>query len=139
MLGDDREDQIYAAAEAQRRRWWIPKAVNRQIAKAIIGGIKDLLIQLREPNTPARYNLLQAIERPLGTRLVGGGRVFYRASDGSVQAVERGRLPQLAASGAINADSTVFDTGLTNAGDWRDRFETSARESWVGTLFVNSP
>jgi hypothetical protein len=82
------------------------------------------------------FRVLQGIERPLGTRLVGGGRVFYRASDGSVQCVERGGLPQLAATGVIGADTRVFDTGLTNAGDWRDHFEAPARESWVGKLLV---
>jgi len=59
---DDREGQIYLAAEAQRRRWWIPKAVNRQIAKAIVGGVKELLSDLHAPG-PARRNLLQGIER----------------------------------------------------------------------------
>lgn len=63
-----REDQLYAAAEAQRRRWWIPKAINRQIAKAIVGGIKELLADIREPGTQARQNVLQAIER-LGDEL----------------------------------------------------------------------
>ena len=57
-----RENQLYAAAEAQRRRWWIPKAVNRQVAKAIIGGIKELLSSLQEPGSPARSNLLRGIE-----------------------------------------------------------------------------
>jgi uncharacterized membrane-anchored protein YjiN (DUF445 family) len=60
---EQREEQLYEAAEAQRRRWWIPKAVNRQIAKAIIGGLKELLSKLREPGTPARRNLLDGIER----------------------------------------------------------------------------
>jgi uncharacterized membrane-anchored protein YjiN (DUF445 family) len=60
---EKREDQFYAAAEAQRRRWWIPRAVNRQIAKAIVGGIRELLANLSEPGTPARQNLLFAIER----------------------------------------------------------------------------
>ncbi len=40
---EEREEQLYMAAEAQRRRWWIPKAINRQIARAIIGGVKELL------------------------------------------------------------------------------------------------
>ena len=82
------------------------------------------------------FRVLQGIERPLATRLVGGGRIFYRSADGTVHAAERGRLPQLAASGAITADTTVFDTGLTTAGDWREHFETRAHESWVGKLLV---
>jgi uncharacterized membrane-anchored protein YjiN (DUF445 family) len=58
----NREDQLYAAAEVQRRRWWIPKAVNRQIAKAIIGGIKEIVSDLRGPGSVARQNLLRGIE-----------------------------------------------------------------------------
>ena len=65
---EDREEQLYMAAEAQRRRWWIPKAINRQIARAIIGGVKELLSKLRESGTPARRNLLREIER-LGEQL----------------------------------------------------------------------
>ena len=60
---EDREDQLYAAAEAQRRRWWIPKAINRQIAKAIVGGVKELISDLREAGNPGRDSLLRAIER----------------------------------------------------------------------------
>ena len=58
-----REDQLYAAAEIQRRRWWIPKAINRQIAKAIIVGIKEIISNLRDPGASPRQNLLRGIER----------------------------------------------------------------------------
>jgi uncharacterized membrane-anchored protein YjiN (DUF445 family) len=60
---EQREEQLYMAAEAQRRRWWIPKAINRQIARAIIGGVKELLAKLREPGTPARRHLMREFER----------------------------------------------------------------------------
>ena len=60
---EEREDQLYAAAEAQRRRWWIPKAINRQIAKAIVGGVRELISDLREAGNPGRDSLLRAIER----------------------------------------------------------------------------
>ena len=59
---EHREEPLYEAAESQRRRWWIPKAVNRQIAKAIIGGLKELLSDLRQPGTPSRRKLLDGIE-----------------------------------------------------------------------------
>ena len=82
------------------------------------------------------FRVLQAIERPLGTRLVGGGRIFYRTADGSVHATDRARLSELLASGAIDAETTVFDTSLTTAGEWRERFETPARDSWMGKLLA---
>jgi len=59
----NREEQLYAAAEVGRRRWWIPRAANRQIAKVIIGGVKDIISHLREPGTIGRQNLLHGIEQ----------------------------------------------------------------------------
>lgn len=60
---EQREEQLYSAATAQRRRWWIPRAVNRQVAKAIVNGIKELLTSVREPGALARRNLLEGIGR----------------------------------------------------------------------------
>lgn len=80
------------------------------------------------------FRVLQAIERPLRARLVGGGRVFYRDEHGRVQCVARDQLPALAASGKITDGTAVFDTGLTTAAAWRERFEAPARETWVGQL-----
>jgi hypothetical protein len=34
----------------------------------------------------------------------------------------------------VTEKTPVFDTGLTSAGEWRERFETPARETWVGQL-----
>jgi hypothetical protein len=80
------------------------------------------------------FRVLQAIERPLGTRLVGGGRIFYRDSTGRVQCVTRDRVPELAKLRDVTNDTGVFDTGLTTAGDWRSRFEAPASSTWVGEL-----
>jgi len=80
------------------------------------------------------FRVLQSIERPLGSRLVGGGRVFYRDADGRVQCVSRDELTALAASGAIKDDTVVFDTGLTTMEAWRARFEAPARQTWVKQL-----
>jgi len=80
------------------------------------------------------FRVFQAIERPLGTRLVGGGRIFYRDAAGRVQCVARNRLPELVANGAVTDATPVFDTGLTTAGEWRERFEAPAGATWVGAL-----
>jgi hypothetical protein len=80
------------------------------------------------------FRVLQALERPLGARLVGGGRVFYRDADGRVHCATRDQLPRLLSEGAIGDQTAVFDTGLTTAGEWRERFEAPARETWVGQL-----
>lgn len=80
------------------------------------------------------FRTLQQLEQSLRIRLLGGGRVFYREESGRVHCIPRDRLPELVATGAINEETPVFDTGLTTAGDWRERFEVPARETWVGTL-----
>jgi len=80
------------------------------------------------------FRVLQAIERPLATRLVGGGRVFYRDEVGRVQCVTRDRLSDLARARGLTTDTPVFDMGLTTAGEWRSRFEAPARSTWVGEL-----
>lgn len=80
------------------------------------------------------FRVLQAIERPLGARLVAGGRVFYRDDAGRVQCASRSDVPDLATRGVITEDTSVFDTGVTTAGTWRERFEAPAGATWVGQL-----
>jgi len=80
------------------------------------------------------FRVLQAIQRPLDTHLVSGGRVFYRDRNGRVQCVTRDRLSDLNDARVVTDNTHVFDTGLTTAGEWRSRFEVPARETWVGQL-----
>lgn len=80
------------------------------------------------------FRVLQAVERPLSARLVGGGRVFYRDPTGEVRCVPRDRLRELVTTGVLTGDTVVFDTGLTTAGEWRARFEAPARATWLGEL-----
>jgi hypothetical protein len=84
------------------------------------------------------FRVLQAIERPLAARLVGGGRVFYRDPNGTVHCVTRDQLTESVAEGAIVDETAVFDTSVTTAGEWRARFEVPARETWVGALLRRS-
>lgn len=77
---------------------------------------------------------LQSLERALGTRLVAGGRVFYRDPDGAAQIASRADVAGLAARGVLAADTPVFDTSLITAVDYRERFERPASDSWLGSL-----
>lgn len=72
---------------------------------------------------------LQALERALDTRLVAGGRVFYRDETGSPRVVAR---PE--ANRYIDAETPVFDIAITDAGSYRDRFERPAAATWVAAL-----
>jgi hypothetical protein len=80
------------------------------------------------------FRRLQALERDIGARLVGGGRVYYRDHGGAAQSVDRADLDKLVANGEIGPDTVVFDTSITDLGEWRARFERPARKTWVGEL-----
>jgi hypothetical protein len=72
---------------------------------------------------------LQALERTLSTRLVGGGRIFYRGRDGKPELVSRTEAPRV-----LSGDTAVFDTSITDAAGYRARFERPARDTWVSAL-----
>jgi hypothetical protein len=80
------------------------------------------------------FRVLQGLAPKIGASLVGGGRVYYRDSNGEVQSVERHELKALAASGAIRDESVIFETSLTDLGSLRSGFEKAARKSWAGKL-----
>jgi hypothetical protein len=65
---------------------------------------------------------------------VAGGRVFYRDANGTPHLVQRKELGSLVARGVIADDTPIFDTSLTDAKAWRERFVRPARESWVASL-----
>ena len=60
-IEEHRED-IYNIV-AEKNRWWIPKAINRRIATAIIDGVTDVLGQLHEPESNARHEFRKALKQ----------------------------------------------------------------------------
>lgn len=68
-----------------------------------------------------------------------GGVVFYRDGDGAVRCVERFAFKDLAASGAVNADTVVFDNTVSSVGDLNaGKWEVPMRESWHMDVFGRS-
>jgi hypothetical protein len=80
------------------------------------------------------FRTLHALEREIGVRMLGGGRVFYRANN-STEVASRDDFADLAANGTITRSTPVFDTSLTTAADWRTKFEQPAGEAWTAGLF----
>lgn len=82
------------------------------------------------------FRTLQQLERTIGARLVGGGRVYYRDHAGAAQSIARAELDGLVAKGEVGPDTAVFDTSITDLGEWRERFEQPARKTWVAELLA---
>ena len=80
------------------------------------------------------FRTLRVLEHEIGVRMLGGGRVFYRAND-STEVASRDDFADLAAKGTITRSTPVFDTSLTTAVDWRTKFEQPAGEAWTAGLF----
>ena len=82
----------------------------------------------------ALFRRLQDVERRLGTSLVAGGRVFYRDRLGRPRLALRSEIAALSGGGELTPTTPVFDTTVTDARSWRERFERAASETWVGSL-----
>lgn len=82
----------------------------------------------------ALFRVLRDIETRAGTSLLGNTRVYFRSADGSVQVTDRAGFAEHARSGAIAGDTHVFDPSVQTLGEWRDRFEMDAADSWHRAL-----
>jgi hypothetical protein len=80
------------------------------------------------------FRTLARLEPVLGTTMLGGGRVYYRDSDGRVSVTTRAAFNQLVLDGRIGPDTPVFDTAVTTASAWRQEFERPMRDSWHAQL-----
>ncbi len=79
---------------------------------------------------------MKVLEQRLGVELVNHAPVVFR-HDGQIRRVPRDEFAQLASSGAVNAETTVFDNTLTRLGDVRaGRWETRLAESWHARAFL---
>ena len=80
------------------------------------------------------FRRLQAMQSTLGAAIVGGGQIHYRDASGTIKTVSRDDFTALVARGGVTTATPVFDTTVATAGDWRDRFETSAGRTWHKAL-----
>ena len=70
---------------AERRRGWIPRVINRQIAQAMLRAAGELIDDLRKPNGSARQALLARIDEIAGELVASRGSPARSAR--SVQAI----------------------------------------------------
>lgn len=80
------------------------------------------------------FRSLRSLESEIGTSLVAGGRVFYRDNAGQPVSLARADFTKLGASGGVGGGTRVFDLTVATLGEWRERFEKPAAESWHAAL-----
>ena len=80
------------------------------------------------------FRTLQQLERTIGSKLVGGGRVFYRTQAG-IDTASREEFVNRVRAGEVGRETPVFDTGITDAASWRQKFERPAGQTWTSAYF----
>ena len=82
---------------------------------------------------------MKLLQAELGVELVDHGPVLFRRGE-DIMRVPRHEFADLATTGAVTPDTTVFDNSLTRLGDVREgRWETKAADSWHGRAFFVQP
>jgi hypothetical protein len=76
------------------------------------------------------FRTLRTLEPALGTTLLPGGLVYWRDDEGLVRSATRPQFAAHAATGAVRADTPVFDPSVDTLGRWRREFERPAGSSW---------
>ena len=59
-LIDSRRDDLDRLV-AERTAWWIPKTVDRRIAKSVVEGVRNFIEELRLPGSESRQKLLEMV------------------------------------------------------------------------------
>jgi uncharacterized membrane-anchored protein YjiN (DUF445 family) len=82
FLADHRDSLL--ATVGERRRRWIPRAVNREIARAMLRAAGELLEDLRQPHGAARQALLAKLDEIAQTLAAGPENIGFIASSQSI-------------------------------------------------------
>ena len=83
----------------------------------------------------AMFRQAQALEREIGVELSDHAPVVFRQGS-AIERVPRDTFAELAATGKVDVETTVFDNTLTRVGDLRaGRWETRLANSWHARAF----
>lgn len=85
----------------------------------------------------ALFRQTQALEKEIGVELLDHAPVLFR-SGAIIERVARDQFAALAATGAVDLETTVFDNTLTSVGDVRaGRWETRLGDAWHARAFFS--
>jgi hypothetical protein len=142
-LADDEARAVLDAVDAYLAQW---KAHGQSLrcgrdwvdGRFLAIGVDPTAEQASGCSIDGMFRRLRELEQSIGARLVGGGRVFYRGVDATVRTATRAEFSAMAARGDVTPETIVFDTTVTSAADWRDRFARRAGDAWTAELLAVS-
>ena len=80
------------------------------------------------------FRTLKSLEAGIGTTMLDSSLVFYRDAAGFVHGLSRDDFAHLARTGAVDAQTQVFDLSVVDAASYREKFERRANDSWHAAL-----
>jgi hypothetical protein len=127
-------DHLLASVDAYLAGWKAHGSPLRaarawQDDRFLIIGVDPTAEQASGCSIDGMFRALQQVEREVGARLVGGGRVFFRDPAGRVAMVPREDLDARIEAGDIGPETPIFDTTLTSLEAWQSAFERPAAQS----------
>jgi hypothetical protein len=140
-LTESARDQLLGAVDAYLAKWQahgqpLTSARTWRDDRFLAVGVDQTDAYASGCSIDGLFRTLQLLRPVLGTTLLPGGCVHYRDPGGDIRAVTRDAFADLGASGAVTAETTVFDPTVATAAEWRERFETTAGRSWHHALLA---
>lgn len=138
-LSESNRQQLLSAVDEHLSQWrahGVPLVCSRDFRddRFLVVAVDESATGASGCSIDGLFRTLQLLQSALGTTLVGGGPLFYRDAAGKVVCVDRAGFSDAVATGAISAETSVFDLTVANVEDWVTRFEKPARESWHARL-----
>ena len=98
----------------------------------VLIGVDESAVGLSGCSIDSMTRGLRDFEKLSGVNfLQSGSRIFYRDAGGAICCVERPAFAALAASGAVDEGTTVFNNTIATAGAYRrGQWEVPMRDSW---------
>ena len=140
-LDDDSASALLAVTDAFLAQWAAhgsPLTCGRELCERrfLVIGVDPNAADASGCSIDGLYRKLADFEKQSGVSLLSRGNVYYRAEPGEVRSASRGEFATLSSSGAIGAETIVFDTTITSMRELRERFELPAGGSWHRALLA---
>ncbi len=82
-----------------------------------------------------QFQFIKEIEKKYTINLLDRLVVAYK-KDTLVKVIHSSKIPQLLQDGIINENTTVFNTTLSTAEEFKNKFEIPLKESWLAKFLV---
>lgn len=140
-LDDQRAAQLLTLVDGFLSQWVAhgePLTCGRdwRDARFLVIGVDQNATNASGCSIDGLYRKLAEFEKETGASLLSRDGVFYRDTSGGVCSASRDEFARLSSSGAIGAETSVFDTSIRSLGEWRERFELPAAGSWHRALLA---